>query len=75
MKKILLLVLITGILLFTGCTKKEQVKIQEKTTVATSLSKEFNDSVKYNAYISEDVLNKLSNYSLKVNKEIYIEKE
>ena len=39
------------------------------------LNKEFNDIVKYNVYVSEDTFNKLSNYNLKINKEIYIEKE
>lgn len=39
------------------------------------LNKEFNDIVKYNTCVSEEVLNKLSNYNLKINKEIYIEKE
>jgi uncharacterized YigZ family protein len=39
------------------------------------INKEFNDTVKYNAYVSEEILNKLSNYDVEINKEIYIEKE
>jgi len=39
------------------------------------LNKEFNETVKYNIYLNEETLNKLSNYNLKINKEIYIEKE
>jgi len=39
------------------------------------LNKEFNDTIKYNTYVSEEVLYKLSSYNLKINKEIYIEKE
>ena len=39
------------------------------------LNKEFNDNVKYNVYVSEETLKKLSNYNLKINKEMYIEKE
>ena len=39
------------------------------------LDKEFNDTVKYNVYVNEEILNKLSNYDIKINKEIYIEKE
>lgn len=39
------------------------------------ISKEFNDNIKYNAYVNEDTLNKLSNYDIKINKSIYIEKE
>lgn len=39
------------------------------------LKKEFNDTVKYNVYVSEDILNKLSNFDVQINKAIYIEKE
>ena len=39
------------------------------------LNKEFNDNIKYNVYVNEDTLNKLSNYNFTINKEIYIEKE
>ena len=39
------------------------------------LNKEFNDTVIYNAYVSDDTLSKLSNYDVSINKEIYIEKE
>lgn len=42
---------------------------------STVLNKEFNDNVKYNVYVSEEILNKLSNYNVKINKKIYIEKE
>ena len=60
MKKILMLILITGILLFTGCAKKEQeVKTQEKITVATSLSKEFKEVIKKEKDI-EKVAQKIS---------------
>lgn len=39
------------------------------------INKEFNDNVRYNVYVNEDIFNKLSNYDVKINKEIYIEKE
>ena len=39
------------------------------------LTKEFNNNVVYNVYVSEDTLNKLSTYNISINKEIYIEKE
>lgn len=39
------------------------------------LTKEFNDTIKYNAHVNEETLNKLSTYNIKLNKEIYIEKE
>lgn len=39
------------------------------------LSKEFKDNIIYNAYINKNTLDKLSNYNIKINKEIYIEKE
>lgn len=39
------------------------------------LNKEFNDNVKYKVYVNDDTLDKLSNYDIKINKEIYIEKE
>lgn len=39
------------------------------------LSKEFKDNIIYNVYINKNTLDKLSNYNIKINKEIYIEKE
>ncbi len=39
------------------------------------IKKEFNDTIKYNVYVSEEILNKLTNYDVEINKEIYIEKE
>lgn len=39
------------------------------------IKKEFNDTIKYNVYVSEEILTKLTNYDVKINKEIYIEKE
>ena len=39
------------------------------------LTKEFNDNVVYNVYVSEDTIDKLSTYNISINKEIYIEKE
>ncbi len=39
------------------------------------ISKNFNDIVTYNVYVNEDVLSKLSNYDVIINKDIYIEKE
>lgn len=39
------------------------------------INKEFNNNVKYNVHINEDTLDKLSNYEIKINKQIYIEKE
>ena len=39
------------------------------------IDKEFNDTIKYNVYVNEDTLDKLSNYDISINKEIYIEKE
>lgn len=39
------------------------------------LNKDFNENVRYNAYVKEDVLSQLSNYDVEINKEIYIEKE
>ena len=39
------------------------------------ISKEFNNIVTYNVYVNEDILDKLSNYDVIINKDIYIEKE
>ena len=39
------------------------------------ISKEFNDTVIYNVCVTEEILDKLSNYKVDINKEIYIEKE
>ena len=39
------------------------------------INKQFNDNVKYNVHINDNILDKLSNYDIKINKEIYIEKE
>lgn len=39
------------------------------------ITKDFNDMIRYNVYVNEDVLSKLSNYDVTINKEIYIEKE
>lgn len=38
------------------------------------ISKSFNDNIIYNALVNKDILNKLSKYDIKINKEIYIEK-
>ena len=38
------------------------------------INKEFNDNVIYNVYVTKEVLDKLSNYNININKEIYIEK-
>lgn len=39
------------------------------------LNKEFNDTIKYTVHVNEETLNKLSNYNIKINNEVYIEKE
>lgn len=39
------------------------------------INKEFNDNVKYNVHINDSTLDKLSNYEIKINKQIYIEKD
>ena len=39
------------------------------------ISKEFNNSIKYRVHINEEIYSKLSNYDIKINGEIYIEKE
>lgn len=39
------------------------------------ISKEFNNNIKYQVHISQEVYNKLSNYDIKINGEIYMEKE
>lgn len=38
------------------------------------ISKSFNDNIIYNVLVNEEILNKLSKYDIKINKEIYIEK-
>ena len=38
------------------------------------INKQFNDTVIYNVYVNKDILSKLSNYNVEINKEIYIEK-
>lgn len=45
--------------------------------LATSkiINKYFNDNITYNVYINENTLNKLSKYNIKINKQIYIEKD
>lgn len=39
------------------------------------INKEFNDIIKYNVHINDSTLDKLSNYEIKINKQIYIEKD
>lgn len=39
------------------------------------ISKEFNNNIKYNVYVDDKTIVKLSNYDININKEIYIEKE
>lgn len=39
------------------------------------INKTFKDNITYNAIVSEDILNKLNNYNITINKETYIEKE
>lgn len=39
------------------------------------INKEFNDNITYNVHVNENTLNKLSNYNIKINKHIYIEKD
>ena len=39
------------------------------------ISKDFNNIISYNVYVNDEILNKLSNYDISINKEIYIEKE
>lgn len=39
------------------------------------LNKEFNNNIKYHAHVNTETLNKLSNYNIIINNEIYIEKE
>lgn len=39
------------------------------------ISKSFNDNIIYNVNVNEDILNKLSKYNVKINKEVYIEKK
>lgn len=39
------------------------------------ISKEFNNNIKYQVHISQEVYNKLSNYDIKINGEICMEKE
>ena len=39
------------------------------------LNKNFNDIVTYNVHINKDTLDKLSSYNVKINKQVYIEKD
>ncbi len=39
------------------------------------INKTFKDKITYNAIISKDILDKLNNYNITINKETYIEKE
>ena len=39
------------------------------------INKTFKDNITYNVIVSEDILNKLNNYNITINKETYIEKE
>lgn len=39
------------------------------------INKEFNDNITYNVHVSDKTLNKLSSYNIKINKQIYIEKD
>lgn len=39
------------------------------------INKTFKDNITYNVIVSEDILNKLINYNITINKETYIEKE
>lgn len=39
------------------------------------INKEFNNNITYNAHVNENTLNKLSSYNIKINKQIYIEKD
>ena len=39
------------------------------------ISKVFEDNIIYNVLVTSDVLDKLGNYNIKINKDIYIEKE
>jgi len=38
-------------------------------------SKDFTSNITYNVYVNKNTLDKLSNYNIKINNEIYIEKE
>ena len=39
------------------------------------INKTFKDKITYNVIISKDILDKLNNYNITINKETYIEKE
>lgn len=39
------------------------------------INKSFDEVITYNVYVNSDILNKLNKYDIKINKEIYIEKE
>lgn len=59
MKKLLIFIMIIGILMLSGCGKKEENKEIEKTTVAVSLSKVFTSEIKKSKDI-EEVAEKIS---------------
>jgi len=59
MKKLLILIMIIGIFMLSGCGKKEENKESEKTTVAVSLSKVFKSEIKKSKDI-EKVAEKIS---------------
>lgn len=39
------------------------------------INKEFNDTICYNAYVNDEILDKIKNYNITINRNIYIEKE
>lgn len=39
------------------------------------IKKEFNDTITYNVHINKNILDKLSCYNVKINKQVYIEKD
>ena len=59
MKKLLILIMIIGIFMLSGCDKKEENKETEKNTVAVSLSKVFLSEIKKTKDI-EEVAEKIS---------------
>ena len=38
------------------------------------LKKDFQDNITYNVNVNEETFNKLQNYNIKINKDIYIQK-
>lgn len=59
MKKLLIFIIIVGVLILSGCGKKEEQKQEEPKTVATMLSKVFETEIKKSKDI-EKVANKLA---------------